>query len=322
MGGSAYNAVMSDVDSPPVRPVTPAVKPRPRWLRALGHDDPPTRFEAGGFTWQRLAIYKHDAFAATALYARIDDPTRRAVGKFSRRQAAFGVPLGWLGKRFHDREVAVYRRMADQPGVPAQLGEPIVGGRRWPNAAAREYVTGHPLGRDEKPNDDFFPALEKLLETFHARRVAVVDLHKRDNILVGEDGRPHLMDFQISLSGSTGWRAWIDPRAWWLPSAIRADRYHLMKHWIRHRPDQLAAEQRDLNRYRPASVRLWRRLVRPVHVARRKLFVGLGVRTGKGDPDTEVAPDVRPRTRHVATTHQHANDALTSAEPGTNKLPV
>lgn len=306
-------AMSDSVSKPSPGPVAHAVEPRPKWLRALGHDDPPVRFEAGGFTWQRLEIYKHDAFAATALYARVDDPERRAVGKFSRRQSAFGVPMGWLGRRFHDREVAVYRRMAGQPGVPAQLGEPIVEGQRWPNAAAREYVVGHPLEHDERPNDDFFPALEQLLEAFHARRVAVVDLHKRDNILVGEDGRPHLMDFQISLAGSYGWRAWIDPRAWWLPSAIRADRYHMMKHWVRHRPDQLSAEQRDLDQYRPASIRLWRRLVKPIHLARRKLFVRLNVRTGKGDPATEVAPDVR-RVDETQT--------LTPVEPTTAKLHV
>ncbi|MEM1109878.1 MAG: hypothetical protein AAGH99_14430 [Planctomycetota bacterium] len=285
---------MSDSETDLPADHEPSVRPRPAWLRALGHDDPPARFDAGGHTWERVHIYKHDAFAATALYARADDANRKAVGKFSRRQSAFGVPFAWLGKWFHEREQEVYRRLADDPNVPATLGDIVVNGRVWPSAGARLYVEGHPLAEGERPHDSFFPDLEKLLARFHARRVAVVDLHKRDNIIVGDDGQPHLIDFQISLAASRGGLRFFDPRSWWLPSAVRADRYHLMKNWQRHRPDQLTPEQRDLDRYRPVSIRLWRKLIRPVHAARRRLFVALGFRTGKGDPETEVAPDVRP----------------------------
>ncbi|MEM9417983.1 MAG: hypothetical protein AAGA25_02865 [Planctomycetota bacterium] len=260
----------------------------------MGHEDPPARFEAGAYTWRRLHIYKHDAFAATALYARADDASQKAVGKFSRRQPAFGVPFSWLGEWFHRREQEVYRRMNGQPGVPEVLGEINVDGQVWPSAAARLYIEGHPLEEGERPHDKFFPALEKLIRQFHVHRVAIVDLHKRDNILVGDDGEPYLIDFQISLLASSGWRAWFDPRAWWLPSAQRADLYHLMKNWRRHRPDQLTPEQLDLDRYRPVSIRLWRKFIRPIHAGRRWLFVKLGFRTGKGDPATEVAPDVRP----------------------------
>lgn len=294
-------------------PQTPtATRPRPRWLRALGHDDPPAEFEADGRRYRRVTIFKHDAFAATALYAAADHPAQRVLGKFARRQSAFGVPMGWLGWWFHRREQRVYERMADHPLVPDTLGDVTVNGKTWPAAAARVFVEGHPLEEGERPHDGFFPTLEKLIEAFHARRVAVVDLHKRDNILVGDDGEPYLMDFQISLAppgsshsgpgsfwdrAASRWfdfRGWFDFRAWLFRPACRADRYHFMKHWVRHRPDQLTEVQRDLDQYRPLGVRLWRRGIRPIHVARRKLFVALRFRTGKGDPETEVAPDVRP----------------------------
>lgn len=312
-----YNDAMSDSAPPPKSDAAaPAVQPRPAWLRALGQSDPPARFEAGGQAWRRVHIYKHDAFAATALYARVDDAAVRAVGKFSRRQSAFGVPFGWLGKWFHEREQAVYQRMSGHPGVPATLGAIVVDGQTWPSAGARLYVEGHPLEEGERPSDAFFPALEKLIRAFHARSVAIVDLHKRDNILVGDDGEPHLIDFQISLLASQGWLAWFDPRAWWMPSAQRADLYHLMKNWRRHRPDQLSPEQMDLDRYRPVSIRLWRKIVWPIHAGRRRLFVALGFRTGKGDPATEVAPNVRP---DEAPPH---NPSLTPSSPAGPKLPA
>ncbi|MEM7722790.1 MAG: hypothetical protein AAF376_10480 [Pseudomonadota bacterium] len=279
-----------------------AVRPRPRWLRALGHDDPPAEFRADGQTFRRVTIFKHDAFAATALYTASDGSDRRVLGKFARRQSAFGLPMAWLGRWFHDREQRVFRRMADHPLVPDTLGTITVGGKPWPAAAARVFVEGKPLEPLDRPPDDFFPTLQQLIAAFHARRIAVVDLHKRDNILIDDHNQPHLMDFQISLAppAPEEWAArrpwvWLDWRQWFLGPSQRADVYHLMKHWVRHRPDQLTADQRDLNQYRPRIVRVWRQLVRPIHAGRRRLFVGLKIRTGKGEAHTEVAPDVRPR---------------------------
>lgn len=277
-----------------------SVRPRPRWLRALGHDDPPALIRVAGRELRRVEIFKHDAFAATALYVDTADQGFRVVGKFARTQAAFGVPMVWLGRWFHHREQAVVRRMADLATVPETYvtSASAMGGR--PYAAARVYIEGQPLAEGQVPDDAFFPALEALIDTFHRRRLAVVDLHKRDNILIDPAGRPHLMDFQISLAapalgtwlGGRGVR-WLDPRTWLLGPAQRADRYHLMKHWVRHRPDQLTADQRDLDRYRPLGVRLWRRAIRPVHRSRRRLFLGLKIRTGRGKAQTEVAPDIR-----------------------------
>lgn len=308
---------LSGSDSPSLEPVK-AVRPRPRWLRALGHDDPPSEFEADSQKFRRVTIFKHDAFAATALYEAADVSGRRVLGKFARRQSAFGVPVGWLGRWFNAREQRVFRRMADHPLMPDLLGPIIVNGKPWPAAAAREFIEGKPLEPGDHPNDAFFPTLEKLIAACHARRVAIVDLHKRDNIIVGDDGQPYLMDFQISLAPpapgtfppghgsnlgkhSGGWLArrpwaWLDWRYVLLGSAQRADVYHLMKNWGRHRPDQLTAAQRDLDQYRPLGVRLWRQMIRPIHVVRRRLFVGLKIRTGRGDADTEVAPDVRAKS--------------------------
>ena len=277
-----------------------AVRPRPRWLRALGHDDPPTQIHVAGRRLQRARIFKHDAFAATALYADPDDPDFEVVGKFARRQSAFGLPMGWLGRWFHAREQAVALRMAGVETVPAALGRVVVADRTLTAAAARRFIVGQPLAEGQRPADDFFPQLEALLREFHDRRLAVVDLHKRDNILVDPQGRPHLMDFQISLAapalgtlrGGPILR-WLDLRTWLLGPAQRADRYHLMKHWVRHRPDQLSPAQRDLDQYRPLGVRLWRRGIRPVHRARRRLFLQLRIRTGRGEAGTEVAPDRR-----------------------------
>lgn len=273
-----------------------AVKPRPAWLRALGDDDPPASVTVADVVYDRLRIIKHDAFAATALYRQRQNPASLALGKFARRSPAFGVPLAWLGAWFHGREQRVYQRMhaAGTTQVPRLVGQPMSEGMLLPHAIVREYVAGRPLSEIRQPGDELFPALRTLVQQFHAQGIALVDLHKRENIVVGDDGRPHLFDFQISLCPTQGrLLRWLDFRSWLLGPAQRADRYHLMKHWLRLRPDQLSPAEADLNQYRPAGVRLWRRLVRPIHVARRKLLVALHVRTGRGEAETEVAPDVR-----------------------------
>ena len=91
---------------------------------------------------------------------------------------------------------------------------------------AREYLKGHPLGDREAVDDHFFPALRDLLHAMHERRVAYVDLHKRENVLVSESGEPCLFDFQISFD----WPKWLPIRP--VFSILSgSDDYHLLKHW-------------------------------------------------------------------------------------------
>ena len=108
-----------------------------------------------------------------------------------------------------------------------------MGGPVLDYAVAREYVAGHPLGNREKVSDSFFHDLEDLLAAMHARRTVYVDLHKRENIIVNEQGKPCLIDFQISIS----WPGWL-PTGPLFRIFKCSDEYHLMKHWARCRPDQ------------------------------------------------------------------------------------
>ena len=72
---------------------------------------------------------------------------------------------------------------------------------------ARRYIEGNPLGRKDEVGDEFFPGLRGILDVLHARGMAYVDLHKRENVLVGSDGKPYLLDFQIGLALPHWWPA-------------------------------------------------------------------------------------------------------------------
>jgi hypothetical protein len=239
--------------------------------------------EIGGQPYLRERVFKHDSWAATALY-RAEAGGRRAICKFNRIQRIGPIPMGWLGKRLAWNERTILERMDDHPGVPGWLGDVAAGGRVLTNAVSRAFIEGRPLGRHDQVDDGFFPSLRSILDVMHARRLAYVDLHKRENVLVGEDGRPYLIDFQISHAGPAGWRGWLPWQAVVLRILQRSDDYHFAKMWCRSRPDQTGGEE---NLARPWWIRLHRLVARPFRSLRRGLLVRRGIRSGKGRATSE-----------------------------------
>ena len=269
-------------------------RPRPRLLRALGKADPPVEIEVDGYPYRRVDIFKHDSWAATALY---EGERGKIVAKFNRRQAILGFPMHWLGKLLAAREARILQYLADLPNVPCYSGKLTAGGAAQPNAVAHDYVEGHPFERGEKVDDNFFPKLQELVKSIHARDLAYVDLSKRENIIVGNDGQPYLVDFQISfiLPG------WWPGNSWLIRKFLHlfqgADDYHVLKHFYNSRPDLLTEEQLATARQRPWLIRAFRRVGNPLRSLRRRILSLLGVRTGKGRVESEHAPEEGARRR-------------------------
>lgn len=211
--------------------------------------------QAAGRRWTRKHLVKHDFFAATAFYA--DDAGQKAVLKVGRVVPWCGLPLRWLGRRLRDREVRIYRKLADLPNVPAVLD--VVGETGFLHA----YIEGRPLERGKTVPDGFFAQLERLLLELHRRGIAYVDTNKPQNILLGDDGRPYLIDFQIS---------WDCGPRWLLRRLQKEDLYHLRKHWRRMRPDELSPEALAAARRVGMWVRVHRVLTWPYFRVRRFLF--------------------------------------------------
>ena len=263
-------------------------QPRPKMFRALGKADPPEQVEIDGHRYRRVDILKHDSWAATALY---QGPRGMVVAKFNRQQSVFGLPMKWLGKRLAQRETRMLQRLADSPNVPDYSGNLAINEINQLHAVTHDYVPGHPLERREPVNDVFFPTLQQLIKDMHARDLAYVDLSKRQNIIVGDDDKPYLIDFQISLNLP----GWWPGNSWPIRRVLRLlqdmDDYHVLKHYRDCRPDLLSPEQLDLERYRPWTIRFGRRIGKPLREIRRKFLVFIGVRTGKGRAQSETAPE-------------------------------
>ncbi len=264
-----------------------SVRQRPPLFRALGREDPPPEIEINGRTYRRTDILKHDSWAATALYR---GEAGQIVCKFNRQQPICGIPVKWLGQWLARHEGKALERLADLPNIPNSCGQVCAGGKLLTHAVAHAYVKGHPLGALERVGDDFFPTMQKLLGELHRRDIAYVDLHKRENIIVGDDGQPYLIDFQICVNLSGGLARYPLLRTL-LRLLCRADHYHLLKHFARNRPDQCGVTIEDMCGKRPWCVRVHRWLAQPFRKLRRALLVGCGVRSGRGDASTELFPE-------------------------------
>ena len=243
------------------------------WLKALGANNLPAEIVAAEASYRLDATLKHDFFAATGLYLLTAAPPGPVDGqaappkvilKVGRTARLFGLPLRWLGGWLTRREACHYEGTHDLPGVPRYLG-------LWQRQGLiHEYIEGHPMRRNEWVNDEFFGRLTTLIEAMHGRHMAYVDLEKSENILVGDDGCPYLIDFQISYGlKARGKRpCWLG--RFLLRRLIRSDRYHLAKHHRRHRPDQLTPEQLEASYRAPIWIDLHRIVFRPWTLLRRR----------------------------------------------------
>jgi hypothetical protein len=278
-----------------------STRPRPAVLRALGAADPPESIFVDGQRLQRFEIFKHDSWAATALYESVANDTQggddatgafgsalRVVCKFNRTQPIGILPMAWLGRGLARREQRAYVRLAHIPGIARPVEGLNQSSPTLRAAVAHHFIEGHPLGVGEEVNDEFFPELKRMLEQIHAASCAYVDLHKRENILVGRDGRPYLVDFQISLQARSLWLWKLPPWAWVLRVFQISDDFCLSKHVRQHRPDQLQPLGLDcLSQQPPWWIRVHRLFAVPFRQARRKLLSTLRVRDRSGRASSE-----------------------------------
>ncbi|HUR26681.1 MAG TPA: phosphotransferase [Planctomycetota bacterium] len=196
---------------------------------------------------------KRDVFGRVEL-------VRREDGALAIRRVACGsaFPGSRLVARvLLARERRALERLAAIAGVPRVL-------QAERGVLLRDYQEGVALSETEELAADFFERLAELVREVHARGVCHNDLHKEQNVIVGEDGRPALVDFQLASVHRVGSRL--------QRSRAREDLRHVEKHRRRYLRDGrgpegsafvLAAEP-PLRRSFAALA--WKRTVKPVYV--------------------------------------------------------
>ncbi len=229
---------------------------------------PPRSLRVGEGTYALEKVFKHDFFAATALYAKLDGAGfPRVVVKFGRTQPFCGLPMCWYGQWLRRHEEAIYAALAGVEGIPRWAGR--VGDASY----AIQYIHAAPLDHLDAPPPGLFDKLARIFRQMHARGVAYCDANKRSNILVDRQGQPWLVDFQISLRARTGWPA---PLRGLIAAVIRyaqrADVYHLYKHKRRMARSELTPEEELLSRRRGLLHTIHRKATDPWRALRRRFL--------------------------------------------------
>jgi hypothetical protein len=285
-------------------------------FQAWGRKKLPENIIVKNNRYQLERIFKHDFFAATALYqleqksnagetpAITKEPPLnsrgyvedaggtvavRVVLKLGRHSDFLGLPLRWLGRAICQHETDNLQRLQNLSQIPHLLD------KYGDTGLVYEYIKGSSL--DENPDlpDDFFNRLEKLLKQIHLRRVAYVDLNKRGNILLGCDNLPYLIDFQIACHIPELFR----PLRILTDSILRIlqkeDFYHLNKH-KRHLSGHLMdVKQIHTSRQKSTWIKSHRKIARPLTRLRRKILYFLFHRGHLSLDDTDHAnPESNP----------------------------
>jgi hypothetical protein len=243
-------------------------------LYACGEKPLPAQITVGENTYRLLRLLKHDFFAATALYEYSNKPPeprvptpQQIILKLNRKQHFLALPLAWLGEMLCSHQISILCHLNHLNGTPRFIA------RYGRTGLIYQYIPGRTLKQNkEKLPDDFFDRLLKLLRQIHHAGVVYLDTNKRDNIILGSDGRPNLVDFQISLY--IGKRFFFSRRlAEFLRRTLQnADLYHFYKHKRKLAPELLTPDERPLSRPTSKAIRLHRLAATPLRNLRRKLL--------------------------------------------------
>jgi len=170
---------------------------------------------------QGITILKRDALGRVE---RIEG----AHGVLVRRVACGGaIPLsGVFARLFARRERRALEALAGLEGVPRLVRDAQLEAPRPSAVVLRSFIEGRPLSRADELPEDFFEHLDLLVVALHARGVCHNDLHKEQNIVVGPDGLPNLVDFQLSSVHAR--------RGFVFASRAREDLRHVEKHRNRY----------------------------------------------------------------------------------------
>ena len=140
------------------------------------------------------------------------------------------------------RELSAIRVLAGIPGFPQDAF------RLDRLALAYRFMPGREIGtRQGVPSPAYFEELEELVEKMHGRGIAHLDIRAAKNILITDQGKPFILDFQSHVPLGK------------LPRFLRdllvdVDRSGVYKHWERRFPGSMGAERATLlermNRWR------------------------------------------------------------------------
>ncbi len=220
----------------------------------------PSSFTFDGVQYNYERILKDDFFSVNVLY-RAESGAAKVL-KIGDFRFIGGFLLRPFAALMNRHELKLYKKLGDIPGIPG--AGPSYGWRGF----FHEYVEGQTINTlDDHPiKPEFFDELHAMMRAIHAKNVIYLDSNKRGNIILGTDGRPHLIDFQISINFG-----WVRPSSAWLFNIlVSEDIYHVYKH--RRHFGCLAPEEAHLAMRSKVNTAVGSGIGKPYRWLKRKIY--------------------------------------------------
>lgn len=127
-------------------------------------------------------------------------------GVFAVKRPRRGLFAGVMARAAIRREFEAYRRLSGIAGIPTAHG---LTRDDW---LVLDFVAGNFLRAEQgklRDADAFYASLLETIRAMHAAGVAHGDLKRKDNVIVGPEARPFVIDFGIARIRG---RSWLDDR--------------------------------------------------------------------------------------------------------------
>lgn len=207
-------------------------------------------------------LLKKDVFGRVSL-------VRSETGPLVRRDTRDApLVLRWLARHLLAREARALAVLEELDGVPTLVRKDRV-------TLDRSWVDGVPM-QEGRPRDiDYFRRAARVVRRMHRLGVVHNDLAKEPNFLLTSEGKPAIIDFQLS---------WFTPdRGRVFRALAREDIRHLLKHKRTYCPERLTQREKAILDDPSVISRIWMKTGKPVYWFVTRKVLGWQDREGAGD---------------------------------------
>jgi RIO-like serine/threonine protein kinase len=193
------------------------------------------------FAEQKGTILRKPTSTRPAIWLLEENGKRAIMKDFSKNRFLY---RNIVGRFLVWREGKAYRKLQGIRGVPALYR--IVDG----TALIFEAIRGNDMETLEKGKEvpeSFFDALNDLISLCHERGVAHCDLKRAPNTILGDDGRPYIVDWAASIFRD---EFRIPPMNLIYRRFMLDDRMAVIKLKLRHSPKAVTQGEKDRYYYR------------------------------------------------------------------------
>jgi RIO-like serine/threonine protein kinase len=178
------------------------------------------------------------------------------------------IPLRWIARRLLTREARALAVLEELDGIPGLI-------RSDKSTLDRSYIDGVPMQVGRPKSIDYFHEAARVVRRMHRLGVVHNDLAKEPNFLLTRDGKPAIIDFQLS--------SFAPQRGRMFRILAREDIRHLLKHKRTYCPDRLTRREKAILDNPSLIAKLWMMTGKPIYLFITRKILGWQDREGAGD---------------------------------------